>query len=63
MSALDAWDFAVLNLALSFLDHHAATELANAKAQRNNRKQLAMLVMRQQIATVRTKLQAMQVSP
>lgn len=63
MSTLDAWDFAVLTLALSFLDHHAATEWANAKTQRNSRKQLAMLVMRQQIATVRTKLRAMQVSP
>lgn len=63
MSALDVWDLAVLTLALSFLDHHAAAEIASAKSQRNVRKQEAMMAMREQIATVRAKLLAMQGAP
>lgn len=63
MSALDVWDLAVLALALSFLDHHAAAEAASARSQRNARKQEAMLAMREQIATVRGKLLAMQGTP
>lgn len=62
MSALDQWDFAVLNLALEFLGHHADVELANAQAQRNIRRQFAMSALRRQIASVRAKLLAMQVS-
>lgn len=59
MSALDTWDRAILDLALSFLDQHAAAELAIATVQRNSRKLLAMRVMRAQIGTVRQKLHAM----
>lgn len=62
MSAFDAWDLAVLTLALDLLRHHSDVELANARAQRNARKQLAMLVMREQIAVTRAKVAAM-VSP
>jgi hypothetical protein len=60
VSALDAWDFAVLTLALDLLSHHADVEIVSARAQRNTRKQVAMLAMRQQIASVRVKLRAMQ---
>ncbi len=62
MSAFDQWDLAVLHLALDFLDHHVDTELLNARERGNRRKQLSMLVLREQIGTVRTKLRSM-VSP
>lgn len=61
--ALDVWDLAVLALALSFLDRHAATEAASAKSQRNVRRQAAMMAMREHIATLRAKLLAMQGAP
>ncbi|WP_116812455.1 hypothetical protein [Steroidobacter cummioxidans] len=63
MTPLDAWDMAVLRLALDFLRHHADVSLATARAQHNIRKQSAFLALRAQIAVVRTKLHAMQVSP
>nr|WP_298718756.1 hypothetical protein [uncultured Steroidobacter sp.] len=63
MSGLDAEDIIVLTLGLDLLSRHADIELANARRRGNSAKQLAMLNMRQQIATVRAKLSAMQVSP
>lgn len=63
MSALDAQDIIVLTLGLDLLGRHADIELADARRRGNNAKQLAMLNMRQHIATVRAKLCAMQVSP
>lgn len=62
MSPLDAWDLAVLTLALDLLGHHTDVELANARNQRNGRKQQTLLAMHRQIATVSTKLRAMRVS-
>jgi len=62
MSPLDQWDLAVLDLALDFLGHHTDKELLKARERGNRRKQLSMLVLREQIGTVRTKLRSM-VSP
>lgn len=63
MNALDAQDSIVLTLGLDLLSRHADIELADARRRGNNAKQLAMLNMRQQIATVRAKLSAIQVQP
>lgn len=57
MTALDRWDFAMLELALNMLDHHAEVELANAIT---SRKRASMLAMRRQIVEVRAKLKTMQ---
>lgn len=61
MNALHAQDIIVLLLALSLLSKYADGELSKSRKQNNNAKQAAMLNMRQQIANVRSKLQAMQV--
>jgi hypothetical protein len=63
MTPLDVWDLAVLTLALDLLRHHTDVELAKARAQRNIRKRSQFLVLREQIAIVRTKLHAVRVSP
>lgn len=63
MTPLDAWDVAVLNLALDLLGHHTDGRLAAARVQRTIRLQTAFLALRAQIAAVRKKLHAMQVSP
>lgn len=60
MTALDAWDFAVLSLALDMLSHHTDVELASAQLRYNTRKRFALLAMRRQIVEVRAKLAAMQ---
>lgn len=62
MNALDAQDFVILHLALDLLSKHADDELAKARKQTNtSAKQMAMITMRQRIATVRAKVQAMEV--
>lgn len=53
-------DFLVLSLALDLLTRFTDGELAKARRQNNNAKQAAMLNMREQIATVRAKVRAMQ---
>ena len=60
MTALDAWDFAVLSLALDMLSHHTDVELASVQVRYNTRRRFAMLAMRRQIIEVRAKLVAMQ---
>lgn len=58
---LDAQDREILGLALDLLSSHTDAELANARKRNNHAKQLAMQNMRQRIANVRIRLQA--VSP
>lgn len=58
MKAWDTQDFLVLHLALDLLSKYT-DELSKACNQ-NSTKNMAMLTMRQQIANVRTKLQAME---
>jgi hypothetical protein len=61
MIALDPQNFVVLYLALDMLGRHAENELSKARKQNNaGAKQMAMIAMRQQIANVRVKLQAME---
>ena len=61
MIALNPQDIVVLYLALDMLGRHADIELSKARKQINaSARQLAMITMRQQIANVRAKLQAME---
>lgn len=57
---LDAQDLLVLHLSLDMMSRYTDDELAKARKQSNNAKQLSMLAMRQQIANARGKLQAME---
>lgn len=59
MNALEAQDFIVLHLALDLLSKHTADEVSKTSKQ-NGTKHIAMLTMREQIANVRTKLQALE---
>jgi hypothetical protein len=58
MNVLDltAEDFVVLILALDSMLKHTESELLKARRHSNNAKQLAMLTMRQQITSMRTKI-------
>jgi hypothetical protein len=63
MSALDEQDFVVIYLALDMLGRHSDTELAEARLKGGNSvKQMALIAMRQRVANVRVKLQAMEVA-
>lgn len=63
MSPFTAADVQVLNLALDCLGRQSDAELALARRQTNHAKQLVLIALRQRLANVRIKVQAMPVSP